>query len=71
MAFGPNGLLASGSDGGTMRLWDASAPDAPRPLGDFPTGHTGPVLSVAFGPDGLLASGDHDGIVRLCDVSLL
>jgi WD domain, G-beta repeat len=53
-------LLATGSDDGTVRLWD---PTTGGPIGQPLTGHTRRVTSVAFGtrPDGcvlLAASGD-------------
>jgi len=60
-------LLASGSEDGTIRLWDMPKR---RSLGPPLVAHAGPIWGVAFSPNGkLLASGDDDGTVRLWDVA--
>jgi WD40 repeat protein len=58
---------ATGSDDGTVRLWDvATGHQIGHPL----TGHTGNVLPLTFSPDGkTLATGYRDGIIRLWDVA--
>jgi WD40 repeat protein len=68
VAFSPGGkTLASGSQDGTVRLWNVAAH---RETGGPLTGHTGQVGSVAFSPDGkTLASGSQDGTVRLWNVA--
>ncbi|MEU0484039.1 WD40 repeat domain-containing protein [Streptosporangium sp. NPDC006013] len=59
------GMLASGGDDGTIRLWD---PSTGRALGAPLKSHTGVVTKVAFTPDGrVLASEGSDGAVRLWD----
>jgi WD40 repeat protein len=71
VAFAPDGhTLASASFDQTVRLWDLTDRDRPRPLGQPLTGHTDFVYSVAFSPDGrTLATSSGDNTARLWDLS--
>src|SRR5215472_14522725 len=56
--------LASGSEDGTVRIWDAVTGQARA----MRKGHTGGVTAVGVAPDGKwLASGSEDGTVRIWD----
>ncbi|GAA2384902.1 hypothetical protein GCM10010420_04080 [Streptomyces glaucosporus] len=69
--FSPDGdTLASTAYDATVRLWDTSDPEDPRPLGKPLRGHEGPVLSAVFAPGGdVLATTGLDRTVRLWDTS--
>ncbi|KAF7977773.1 hypothetical protein HWV62_2657 [Athelia sp. TMB] len=66
VAFSPDGRhIASGSEDGTVHIWDAETSLlAAGPI----RGHTGPVRSVSFSPDGhKVASGSDDRTVCIWD----
>jgi WD40 repeat protein len=70
VAFSPGGhTLASGTNDGTVRLWDVADPVHPVPLAK-PLTVGSAVFSVAFSPDGqTLISGNYDGTIRLWNVA--
>ncbi|MEV0259876.1 WD40 repeat domain-containing protein [Streptomyces sp. NPDC050617] len=53
VAFSPDGhTLATGGDGGTLRLWNVADPAHPKKIGKPLSGAIGNINSVAFSPDG-------------------
>jgi WD40 repeat protein len=66
VAFAPGGgRLASGDDGGAIRIWDAAGSELRRL-----EGHTGTLRGLAWSPDGArLASGSRDSTVRIWDAA--
>ena len=68
LAFSPNGnCIASGSNDGTIRLWDVETGAEIMKL----KGHNLWILSLAFSPDGKrLISTSRDRILKLWDISV-
>jgi WD40 repeat protein len=65
MAFGPGGLLATGHDDGSVRLWDRNAHTLLRKF----AAHPRPVSALAFDRGGTrLASAGEDRAIRFWDV---
>jgi WD40 repeat protein len=61
VSFDADGLLASGSDDKTIKLWNTKTRECLRTL----KGHENSVESVGFDGDGLLASGSDDKTIKL------
>jgi WD40 repeat protein len=70
VAFSPGGhTLASGTNNGTVRLWNVADPVHPEPLAK-PLTVGSAVFSVAFSPDGqTLISGNYNGTIKLWNVA--
>ncbi len=65
--FSPYGLLATGSESGTVAIWDWKTGNLLREIQASPFAL---ISSLAFNPDNsLLAVGDDNGIVTLWDIS--
>ena len=60
----PGGLLASGSDDKTVRVWEVESGRLVRTL----AGHTDYVFALAGLPGGLVASGSGENTVRVWEV---
>ena len=70
VAFSRDGhMLASGTSGGMVRLWNVTDPAQPRRSTRSWPAHR-PVHSVALSPDGrTLASSDRNGTIRLWNIA--
>jgi WD40 repeat protein len=66
--FSPDGtLLASGSNEGTVKIWDVATGNLLRTL----EGHSSLIESVAFSPDGnLLAAGGFAGRISIWGIGV-
>jgi WD40 repeat protein len=65
IAWSLNGQLASGSDDGTVTLWDLESGQALQVF----TAHTNDVNTVSWSPDGRLVSGSGDTTLILWDTN--
>ena len=68
VAFSPDGTrIVSGSDDGTVRIWDAETGEETAIL----SGHKDGLESVAYSPDGTrIVSGSDDGTMRIWDAEI-
>jgi hypothetical protein len=61
----PDGRVVSGSDGGSLRIWDLATGETVR----TPEGHADWVSAVAALPDGRVVSGSYDRSLRVWDLA--
>ncbi len=61
VSFDNQGILASSSGNGLVKIWDIKTGDCLRTL----TGHGGTILGVSLSNQGMLASSSWDGIIKL------
>jgi WD40 repeat protein len=59
LGFGPGGILVSGSDDGSVRVWDPGASPATRLIGELP----GQVQRLAVSSAGYVAAGGESGVI--------
>ena len=64
LAFGPEGILASGSSDNTIKIWDIKSGTCTNTL----TGHNDWVNALAFDSPGILASGSDDHTIKIWDI---
>lgn len=67
-AFGPEGILASAANDGTVLLWNVADPAHPRQAGRFFTGDAGQLSTMTFSLNGLIATTGENG-AQLLDVN--
>jgi WD40 repeat protein len=65
VAWSPDGRLASGSDDGTIIVWDLATGSPALTL----EGHAGTINGLAWSADGRLASGSYDGTIMIWDLA--
>lgn len=67
---GDGATLAGTGVDRVLRLWDVTDPRRPVLLSERPTGHTGPLYSIAVRRDGhIAATSSYDDTIRLWDIA--
>ena len=65
LALTGDGRVVSGSDDGTVKVWDLNSGQEERTL----SGHGGGVMALALTGDGRVVSGSYDGTVKVWDLN--